>query len=242
MSKKGGHHGGAWKVAYADFVTAMMALFLVLWLTSQDQKIRDAVERAFNHPFSSPTRMSTGIIPNEQVQAVQSKEGNFDSASKAELDMLRRLNDDMLQALQSNNDDQEKTVALELSPDGLRVSVFDRARQAVFEKDTAVLTKYGTWVLTTLAWQISRYGNFLIEVEGHTEKGRTVNEKLDDWELTSNRANVARRVLLQQGVGAGQIRRVVGYADTVPMANLDPGDEANRRVTVMLKVRTSQVF
>ena len=242
MSKKGAHHGGAWKVAYADFVTAMMALFLVLWLTSQDQKIRDAVERAFNHPFSSPVKMSTGIIPNEQVQAVQSKHGNFDSASKAELDMLRRLNDDLVTALQTNENDQNKTVALELTPDGLRVSVFDRARQAIFEKDTAALTNYGKWVLTTLAWQISRYANFLIEVEGHTEKGRTVNENLDDWELTSNRANVARRVLLQQGVSTGQVRRVVGYADTVPMVNLDPGDEANRRVTIMLKVKTSQSF
>src|SRR5882672_420782 len=118
MSKKGGHHGGAWKVAYADFVTAMMALFLVLWLASQDQKIKEAVQRSFTNPFMSITKESTGIIPNKNTQSVQSKSGNFDSSSAVELAMLRRLNDDLLKALQ--NQDQEEnaeSVRLEMTPD-----------------------------------------------------------------------------------------------------------------------------
>ena len=73
MSKKGGHHGGSWKVAYADFVTAMMALFLCLWLTSQDQKIKDSVERAFRNPFSSVTKESNGIIPKSKDSSDSSK-------------------------------------------------------------------------------------------------------------------------------------------------------------------------
>ena len=99
MSRKNGHHGGAWKVAYADFVTAMMALFMVLWLTSQDQRIKEAVERAFRNPFSSVTKESIGIIPAraEEMQAVKSSSGNFDSASAVELTMLRRINQDLLQ-------------------------------------------------------------------------------------------------------------------------------------------------
>lgn len=243
MAKRDGHHGGAWKVAYADFVTAMMALFLVLWLTSQDQKIRDAVERAFNHPFSSATKMSTGIIPNENMQALRSSQGNFDSASKVELDMLRRLNEDLAQSLQNNPDEYGRsTVALEMTPEGLRISVFDRAQKAIFEADTAALTKYGKWVLTTLAWPIARYSNFLIEVEGHTEKSRLPKQDLDPWELTSTRANVARRVLLEQGVKPEQVRRVVGYSDTAPMPNTNPADEANRRVTIMLKASHSKFF
>src|ERR1700757_1765873 len=99
MSKKG-HHGGAWKVAYADFTTAMMALFIVLWLTSQDQRIKDAVERAFRNPFSSVTKESVGIIPNKETQAVRAQSGNFDSASAIELNILRRLNQDLLKSLQ----------------------------------------------------------------------------------------------------------------------------------------------
>src|ERR1700756_4121957 len=105
MSKKhGGHHGGSWKVAYADFVTAMMALFLCLWLTSQDQRIKEAVERAFRNPFSSVTKESVGIIPSKEMQAVKSSSGNFDSASAIELSMLRRINQDLLKSLQGDPD------------------------------------------------------------------------------------------------------------------------------------------
>src|ERR1700742_3310852 len=98
MSKKG-HHGGAWKVAYADFTTAMMALFIVLWLTSQDQRIKDAVERAFRNPFSSVTKDSVGLIPSKDTQAVRTETGNFDSASAIELTILRRINQDIVKSL-----------------------------------------------------------------------------------------------------------------------------------------------
>src|SRR4249919_2578348 len=99
MAKKHAHHGGAWKVAYADFVTAMMALFLVLWLTSQDQRIKEAVERSFKNPFTSVTKESTGVIPNKDSQAVKSNNGNFDSASAIELNMLRKLAMDLVKTL-----------------------------------------------------------------------------------------------------------------------------------------------
>ena len=77
MSKKGGHHGGAWKVAYADFVTAMMALFMVLWLTSQDQRIKEAVQRAFRNPFSSVTKESSGVIPTKENPGRQKQQRQF---------------------------------------------------------------------------------------------------------------------------------------------------------------------
>src|ERR1700742_757097 len=116
MSKKG-HHGGAWKVAYADFVTAMMALFMVLWLTSQDQKIKEAVQRAFRNPFSSVTKDSVGIIPSKETQAVRDSSGNFDSASAVELTMLRRINQDLMKSLQGDGDSNEDgAVKLDLTP------------------------------------------------------------------------------------------------------------------------------
>ena len=98
MAKKA-HVGGAWKVAYADFVTAMMALFIVLWLTSQDQRIKEAVARAFAHPFASLTKDSVGILPSKDTQATKSSQGNFDSASAVELAMLRRMNQDFLKVV-----------------------------------------------------------------------------------------------------------------------------------------------
>src|SRR5665213_2156376 len=121
--KKGGHHGGAWKVAYADFTTAMMALFIVLWLTSQDQRIKDAIERAFRNPFSSVTKDSVGIIPNKDTQAMKSSRGNFDSASAVELTMLRRMNQDFLKALQTDfHENDEDSVKLDLTPEGITIN------------------------------------------------------------------------------------------------------------------------
>src|SRR6187401_1526295 len=115
MAKKHAHHGGAWKVAYADFVTAMMALFLVLWLTSQDEKIKEAVERSFRNPFTSVTKESTGVIPSKESQAAVSSKGNFDSASAVELNMLRKISEDLLKAFQQNNDQEEETIKLEMT-------------------------------------------------------------------------------------------------------------------------------
>src|SRR5580704_16646732 len=132
MSAGKKHHGGAWKVAYADFTTAMMALFIVLLLTSQDQRIKEAVERAFRNPFSSVTKDSTGIIPSKDTQAVKSSTGNFDSASAVELTMLRRLNQDLLKSLQSESEDKDQSpVKLDLTPEGLCINVFDRSHKPI---------------------------------------------------------------------------------------------------------------
>jgi chemotaxis protein MotB len=240
MSKKGGHHGGAWKVAYADFITAMMALFLVLWLTAQDEKIKEAVQRAFTHPFGSITKESVGIIPSDKAQAVQNTKGNFDSASAVELTMLRRLNEDLLKALQPDENPENRTVELQTTSEGLRISIFDRSRRPVFEPQSAEFTPYGEWVVSTLAWPISHYTNFFVEVEGHTEKGHPpIRESYGDWELSTDRANTARRKLIEHGVTSPQVQKVAGYADTQPLPAHLPEDEANRRVTVMLRIRNA---
>lgn len=238
---KGGHHGGAWKVAYADFVTAMMALFLVLWLTSQDQKIKEAIQRSFTNPFSAITKESTGIIPNKDTHAVRSTTANFDSASAMELLILRKLSQDLLSLLQSKQEQPEQpNIKLDMVPEGIRVSVFDRGRQPIFKPASANFTDYGQWVFSTLAWQISRFTNSLvIELEGHTAAAESYTNApaYGPWELTVDRANSARRTLCENGVLGVQIRRVAGFADTQPMPDREPTDESNRRVTVLLKLR-----
>jgi chemotaxis protein MotB len=238
MKHKGGHHGGAWKVAYADFVTAMMALFLVLWLTAQDEKIKEAIERAFRHPFSSVTKESVGIIPNKNDSVSRDQKGNFDAASAIELQMLRRLNEDLLKSLRNQDDDPDKsTVELRLTPEGLLISVFDRSHHPVFDGRTAKFTSYGEWVFSTLAWEVSRYKTFALELEGHTQRGNPpVSETYGDWDLSTDRANASRRKLVEHGVSAHQVRKVAGYADSQPMPGKAPEDEANNRVTVMLKL------
>jgi len=227
-------------VAYADFVTAMMALFLCLWLTSQDTRIKQAIERAFRNPFASVTKESTGIIPNKETQAVKSNSGNFDSASAVELRMLRRIVQDLSTSLQTSDQNGPQNVQLELTPEGLRIHIFDRAKKSVFMPDSTDFTPYGRWVFTTLAWEVSRYDNLLIDLEGHTEKGsKSKREDYGSWELSADRANASRRLLQQHGVNPAQVRKVTGMADTTPLPDHPPEDEVNRRVTVLLKVKTS---
>jgi chemotaxis protein MotB len=231
------YHGGSWKVAYADFVTAMMALFLVLWLTAQDTRIKEAIERAFRNPFSSATKESVGIIPNKDVQALHQAKGNFDSVSVLQLELLRRITEDLAKLLQKDPDGQN-SVKLDMTSDGLSINVFDRSHKPIFESDTAHFTTYGAWVFSTLAWEIGRYPTFTVELAGHTERGHNlVREDYGDWELSADRANAARRKLLQQGVAAAQIYKVSGVGDTQPMESTRPGDEINRRVSVQLKVQ-----
>ncbi|HVO32906.1 MAG TPA: flagellar motor protein MotB [Elusimicrobiota bacterium] len=239
MSAKNSHHGGSWKVAYADFVTAMMALFLCLWLTSQDQKIKDAVERAFKNPFSSVTKESVGIIPNKDASSTYKQEGRFSSVSAVEMETMRRLSEDLAKLLKQQDEDQS-TVQINLTPEGLQINIFDRSRKPVFKPDSDAFTDYGAWVFGTLAWEISRYPTFHIELEGHTEtNASTGREGHSKWEVSTERANTARRKLVQNGVSPVQIFKVSGYADTQPMPGCAPEDEINRRVTVMLKLKES---
>src|SRR3954471_8509513 len=128
MAKKHAHHGGAWKVAYADFVTAMMALFLVLWLTAQDEKIKEAVERAFRNPFSSATKESMGIIPNKDVQATREQKGSFQSVNAVEMELLRKVTEDLAKMFHEKQEEAQP-IKLQLTSDGLRINVFDRARK-----------------------------------------------------------------------------------------------------------------
>jgi chemotaxis protein MotB len=241
MSKKKrhAHHGGSWKVAYADFVTAMMALFLCLWLTAQDTKIKDAVERAFTNPFSSVTKESTGLIPNKDKTASEKQAGKFESVSAVEMETMRHVSDDLMRLLQQQ-DQSESSVKIELTPDGLRINIFDRSHKPVFEPNSNHFTQYGSWVFSTLAWEISRYKTFKIELEGHTETvveaGR---ESTDKWALSTERADAARLKVVQSGVLDTQICKVSGYADTAPMNDYPPDAEINRRVTVMLKMKES---
>ena len=241
MAKKhdSGHSGGSWKVAYADFVTAMMALFLCLWLTSQDQKIKDAVERAFRNPFSSMTKESTGIIPNKDASSTYKQQGKFSSISAIEIEAMHHLSEDLAK-LFHDQDTSQRSVKIDVTAEGLSINVFDRSQKPIFNPGTDKFTDYGGWVFNTLAWEIARYTHFRIELEGHTELAtNNISEGMQKWELSTERANAARRKIIDGGVTEAQICKVSGFADTVPMPDTKPEDEANRRVTVQVKIKDS---
>jgi chemotaxis protein MotB len=237
---KHGHHGGAWKVAYADFVTAMMAFFLVMWLVSQDQKIKEAVEHSFRNPFGAMTRQSTGILNDNSDSASRSARGNFEPTSMVELTLLRKMSEDLLKSLQTNPELPDETpMRMDLLSDGIRLNMFDRNRKPLFKPGSNELSEYGEWIFTTLAWQINQFSNhFNIELEGHTENGFAAKPGgPDSWDLSTDRAHSARRILMKHDVQSKQIRRIAGYADTTPLPEIDIEDERNRRVTVILRAK-----
>lgn len=233
-----GGGGGAWKVAYADFVTAMMALFLVLWLVSQDSKVKDAVSRTFRNPFSATEKKSTGLFSSNTENDKTYSKGNFEANAPIELGILRRISQDMLKSLASNPETpDEQPLRMELLSDGIRLTMFDRHARPLFDPGSPQLSEYGRWIFTTLAWQITRFTNhFTLEIEGHTEANYVPKPgEPDAWDLSTERAHAARKLLMEHDVRSNQFRRVSGYAATAPIEGVPVTDERNRRVTLILR-------
>jgi chemotaxis protein MotB len=236
MAKKEAHHGGAWKVAYADFVTAMMALFMVLWICAQDKKILIATSRYFKQPFNAMTDRSVGILQGK-AGGSKGKDHSSDTTSAANLAFMNALASELNRMLSATDTPDEKPIEIELTSDNLKLTLFDRPKHRVFEKSSAQPTEWGRFVLQNLAWTIER-NNLKAYIEGHAVAG-FVSPRADygPWELTTDRANMARRMLEQFAVDPKKIERIAGFGDTQPMAGLKPDDESNERISISLSTR-----
>ena len=236
-----GKGGGAWKVAYADFVTAMMALFLVLWLTAQSPEIRHAVARSFTSPFSSPDEPKTGMLDAPEAQVNNDpQDGDFSLPSVVEITVLKRLSQQIFEALHANHSEDLSTVVqINFDDSHLRVNVFDRNTKAIFEPNSDRLTELGRVVFSTLAWQVVHYPDQLaVQLEGHTLPTETTGRPdQGTWDLSIDRANAVRRLLLDLKVPAGRVRSVTGFGAARPINRENPDDDANRRVGLILKLR-----
>lgn len=238
--KKQAHHGGAWKVAFADFMTAMMALFLVLWISAQDQKILIATSRYFQSPFNSPMDATSGILPFDTNQPTKPKgddsgtDTQKSSVREVDMQFLNSLAKDFFRLLHVDEDLAEKPIDVQVTSDGLRVTLYDRARRPLFVENTAEFTEWGRFVMQSLAWLIDRH-QFRVVVEGHTRKGLVLpKEDYTAWELSSDRANASRRALTFYAVDNALIERVTGFADTRPIPFQPAESESNQRVTLSL--------
>jgi chemotaxis protein MotB len=236
MAKKEAHHGGAWKVAYADFVTAMMALFMVLWICSQDKQILIATSRYFKQPFNALTDRSVGVMQGN-AGGSKGKDQARDSASVANLAFLNALASELNRLLSVQDIPDEKPAEMEITSDGLKLTLFDRAKHAVFKKGSAEPTEWGRFVLQNLAWTIER-NNLKAYIEGHSASGFIApHANYGMWELTTDRANMARRLLEQYAVDPKKIERIAGFADTQPLRGHKPDDEANERISISLSTQ-----
>jgi chemotaxis protein MotB len=224
----GGHHGGAWKVAYADFVTAMMALFIVLWLMSQSEAVKKAVAGYFNDPKGTSTLMG----------ATMSGTG---SGSAPALDpnqqQLQELKEKLEREIQARKDLEKlnKQIEMTITSEGLRIELLEDKNGTFYQSGSAKLSPSGQELLALLARELKTLPNQL-QIEGHTDAAQYSNDaNYSNWELSADRANSARRLLQQDGVRADQVTQVRGYADQLLRVKSNPYDPSNRRISILVK-------
>lgn len=230
-------HGGAWKVAFADFMTAMMALFLVLWISAQDKKILIATSQYFKNPFNAPVDKSAGVMPfnNKTNTSTSNDDGSKVTENKRiETIFLNTVAADFYKLLHLDENIVDKPVDIQVTSDGLMVTLFDRSTRPLFVRDKAEFTEWGNYAMQGLAWMVDRH-HFRVTIDGHTNQ--PAEERVGDytnWELSTDRANAARRSLVHYAVEPKYIERVTGYAGTRPLAGEKPDGESNARITINL--------
>ncbi len=228
------HHGGAWKVAYADFVTAMMAFFLVMWLVSQSPETRKQVAQYFRDPgaFSAG---GTGVLPGEQSGAIGgAMSGKPMPAAQAQT-VLAQTAQHLKDTLASKFSDVQDRIDVIIGDDGLLIELREAPNEGFFGSGSAIAKPETIRVLTAIAAELQQLPN-RVAVEGHTDsQPYTAREGYGNWELSADRANSARRILESNGLGSDHIEAVHGYADTrlrTPKAPLDAG---NRRISIFVR-------
>jgi chemotaxis protein MotB len=221
-----GHHGGAWKVAYADFVTAMMALFIVLWLLSSSDQVKKAVGGYFSDPTGKGKDVGNGLRGVGGESLTINKED------------MSQLKEKLLQAIHQTAPMQKikEHVVMTVTQEGLRVELSEGSQGSFFfESGSPLPSDFGKELLSTLAEEIGKLPNNVI-IEGHTDANPLIGKKdYTNWELSSDRANSARRLMEASGMRADQVVQVRGYADQKPRNPDDPADPSNRRITLIIQ-------
>jgi chemotaxis protein MotB len=233
----GGHHGGAWKVAYADFVTAMMALFIVLWIVGQSKQVKEYVAQYFKDPGAFMENTKGGGIFEFNKMVVGERVA--DDILKRQQDSLRlaSMGKEIAQQLAGEKGlkDLAAQVKLEIVREGLRIELLDKSESFFFDVGTATLKDEAQKILKLIADELAKLPNKII-IEGHTD-GRPYSraDGYSNFELSAERANSARRLLVSNGVAAKRVDEVRGCADSRLKNPADPYDVTNRRISIIVK-------
>jgi chemotaxis protein MotB len=220
----GGSHGGAWKVAYADFVTAMMALFIVLWLLNTSEKVQKAVGGYFKDPTG------TAKLAGSDMQGV---EENF-VITKENMEELKEQLEKTIREVPSF-DKLKNNIDMTVTNEGLRIELTESAAGTFFDSGSAKISSDGSGLLTALAGELGKLPNTLA-MEGHTDsKQYSGGKNYGNWELSSDRANAARRLMTQHGIRENQVTQVRGFADQRLRKNDAPLDPSNRRISLIVQ-------
>ncbi len=237
-----GHHSGAWKVAYADFVTAMMALFIVLWIMSQSQSIRLAVAQYFKDPGILPG--ATGIMETSDMGGKMPTPGHSQelqtpapinpeiSQDKSNLEEVKKRIEEMIAQLPEFQKLKDQ-VLMEITTEGLRIELLEKENSNFFDIGSANLKPETQKILNLIAQELGRLPN-KVTIEGHTDSRPYGSQSYTNWELSTDRANAARRLMATTGLKPDQVFTVRGFADRRLRNVQDPLDFQNRRVSIIV--------
>jgi chemotaxis protein MotB len=220
----GGHHGGAWKVAYADFVTAMMALFIVLWLLNSSKQIQEAVGGYFRDPTGTAKKVGSN------------QTGTGENFTLAKQD-IPKLKEQLLKAIKQSLafPKLKNNVDMTVTSEGLRIELLESASGTFFTSGSSKPTDGCVEMLTLLAQELGKLPNH-VSIEGHTDaKPYGGDGTYSNWELSSDRGNSARRVMQANGLRADQVSQVRGFADQRLRVPKDPLDPSNRRISLIVQ-------
>jgi chemotaxis protein MotB len=226
VSGHGGHHGGAWKVAYADFVTAMMSLFIVLWLMGSSEKVKKAVAGYFNDPKGTGALLGTTLSGTGEAVIAQMSDSQ-----------LQQLKDKLEAEIKARKDLEKlsKQIEITITPEGLRIELIEGKDGTFYELGSAKLSESGQSLLALLGKELKTLPNSLL-IEGHTDATPYSSESgYSNWDLSADRANAARKLLQQDGVRVNQVTQVRGYADQMLRVKNNPFDPSNRRISILIK-------
>ena len=230
--KKHAHHGGSWKVAFADFMTAMFALFLVMWLVGLSPEQKEGIATFFKtysifkngNPSAVKMEGSQGNTKIPQVkQSYPNKEDNIEKIEK-----------NIKETFKDSPDVIKNHLVFEKSPEGLRIDLVDSEGESMFQVGNKELTPKGMEIVDKVAKELGNY-NAPIVIEGHTDALAYVKTGYSNWELSTERAISAKKELVKNGFLIDNIESITGYADTKLLIKDDKYDPRNRRISILVR-------
>ena len=254
----GGDHGGAWKIAYADFITAMMAFFLLMWLLGSTTKAQlQGIAQWFKNPervslMGGPgSGSSNSILPGGgsnlnktvgepqrgQKQVIARKEAPVSASERVDRHNLERLEKTLNAQIASNPalETFRRQLLIDITPEGLRIQVVDSAKRPMFSNGSTTLEPYAQAIFRAIAPTLNALPN-QISITGHTDALRYLNDGkgYSNYNLSAGRANAVRQVLVRSGLGESKILRVVGMGSSVLFVPKKPDSPLNRRVSIVV--------
>jgi chemotaxis protein MotB len=231
-----GGHGGAWKVAFADFMTAMFALFLVLWLVNQSSEVRSSIAGYFANPLGFPGEAGSSLMPSDGAVASAIRPVLIETFSLRRL-QLRELESRLQKRMEGQPELQSvaANIEMEIVDEGLRIQLLEDSSGVFFETGSSDPKPEGRQVLQILGTELAPLPNIVI-IEGHTDARQyAAGNSYTNWELSADRANAARRILTSRGMRDTQIGQIRGLADRQLRDPEDPMSPSNRRVTITIQ-------